>query len=250
MSRLASLKFALPAAVLLSGPAMADLSQMTDAERDTFRSEVRAYLLDNPEVLMEAIAVLEQRQTQAQATADQSLVMAMQDQIFNDGYSWVGGNPEGDITIVEFMDYRCGYCRRAFQEVEDLVGQDGNIRFVLKEFPILGEGSTLSSQFAVAVQQLHGADTYKDIHDALIQMQPDATPETLAMLAETFGLDPQPILDRMDSPEVAQVIETNHALANQLQISGTPTFIIGGQMVRGYLPLAQLEQIVSDERAR
>src|SRR5690606_34985023 len=125
--------------------------------------------------------------------------------LVDDGHSWVGGNPDGDITVVEFMDYRCGYCRRAFQEVEMLVAGDGNIRFVLKEFPILGQQSTLSSQFAVAVHQLHGDDIYKDVHDALIQLSTDATPDTLARLAQGFGLDPAPILERMNAPEVTEV---------------------------------------------
>lgn len=244
-----TLRLALPAALLLGSPAFADLEAMTDNERAAFRAEVRAYLLENPEVLMEAINVLDQREQAAQAAADMELVAANRDALLDDGFSWVGGNPEGDITVIEFVDYRCGYCRRAFAEVEELVAGDGNIRFVVKEFPILGEQSLLSSQFAVAVQQLHGAEVYKDVRDALIQLRADATPDSLSRLAEAFGLDPAPIMDRMGAPEVSAVIEANHALADRLQISGTPTFVIGDRMVRGYIPLAQMRQVVAEQRA-
>lgn len=244
-----TIRLALPLAFALATPALADLQDMTEAERAAFRAEVRAYLLENPEVLMEAVAVLEQRDQQAQAAADVALVQENLDALLNDGHSWVGGNPDGDLTIVEFMDYRCGYCRRAFAEVEQLVANDGNIRFILKEFPILGEESLLSSQFAVAVRQLHGDAAYKDVHDALMQMRTDVTPASLTELAQTFGLDPAPILARMAGPEVAAVIEANHALADRMQISGTPTFVMGDQMIRGYIPLAQMQQVVAAERA-
>jgi protein-disulfide isomerase len=223
--------------------------EMTEAEREAFRAEVRAFLLENPEVLMEAISVLEAREEAAQAEADRALVASLRAEITEDGHSWVGGNPEGDITVVEFMDYRCGYCRQAFQEVEELVAADGRIRFVLKEFPILGEQSDLASRFAVAVQQLHGPDAYKDAHDALMSMNADVTPASLGRLAEGLALDPGPILARMEGSEVAAVIEANHALAQALAISGTPTFVMGDRMVRGYLPLDALEAIVAEERA-
>lgn len=238
----------LAALTALATPLAAEVTDMTEPEREAFRAEVRAYLMENPEVLMEAISVLEAREDAAQAEADRALVASLRAEITEDGHSWVGGNPEGDVTVVEFMDYRCGYCRRAFQEVEDLVAADGNIRFVLKEFPILGEESDLASRFAVAVQQLHGPDAYKDAHDALMLMESEVTPDTLSRLAEGLALDPAPILDRMGSPEVAAVIDANHALARQLQISGTPTFVMGDRLVRGYVPLDAMEAIVAEAR--
>ena len=129
---------AITACLFATGPAAAfDISEMSDAERETFREEIRNYLLDNPEVIMEAVRVLEARQQQAQAAADKDFIAANASVIFNDDVSWVGGNPEGDVTVVEFMDYRCGYCRRAVPEVEARLETDGNIRLVLKEYPVL-----------------------------------------------------------------------------------------------------------------
>jgi protein-disulfide isomerase len=147
------------------------------------------------------------------------------------------------------MDYRCGYCRKAHDEVQTLVESDGNIRYVIKEFPILGEGSLLSSQFAIAVRLLHGDAAYKAAHDALITLRGDPTPETLGRLATDLGHDPAPILAKMPSEEVMTVISANHALADEMQISGTPTFVMKDLMVRGYVPLEGMQQIIADVRA-
>ena len=147
------------------------------------------------------------------------------------------------------MDYRCGYCRKAYSEVEELVKSDGNIRFVVKEFPILGEASLLSSQFAIAVRQLHGDAAYKTAHDALIALRGEPTPESLARLAGDMGLEAQPILDRMTAPEVMAVIQANHELADKMEISGTPTFVLKSMMLRGYVPLDAMRQIVEEVRA-
>ncbi|SMY07898.1 DsbA family protein [Flavimaricola marinus] len=243
---------------LISGPLLAlalgssaaatDLASMTDEERATFRAEIRAYLLENPEVLMEAIGVLEQREQQAQANADVDLARAYQDALFNDGFSYVGGNPEGDVTIVEFMDYRCGYCKRAFPEVEELISADGNVRFIIKEFPILGEQSVLAAQFAIATQQVDGDEAYKLVHDALMTFRGDITLDSLSRLGEAYDLDSDSIIAEMNSDAVNGIIATNRQLANQMQISGTPTFVFDDQMLRGYVPLDQMELILAEVR--
>ncbi len=246
------MRFAFPAllsAALLASPALAfDITNMTEAERAAFNQAVRDYLVANPDVLVESYATLQRQEEAAQADREAQVLADNHDTIFNDPNSWVGGNPEGDITVVEFIDYRCGYCRKAWQEVDQLIEQDGNIRFVMKEYPILGEGSVLSSRFAISVLQLHGAEAYKAAHDALLSMRADATPETLRRLAEELGHDADELLAHMDKPEVTAIIEENHKLAQTLQISGTPTFVIDGTFVRGYLPLDGMQQIVAEAR--
>ncbi|WP_163849625.1 DsbA family protein [Pseudooceanicola aestuarii] len=234
------------AALAFTQPAAAE---MTDAERETFRDEVRAYLMEHPEIIIEAVQSMETRQAEQAAANDVNLVRANADDIFDDGHSWVGGNPEGDVTLVEFMDYRCGYCRRAYEDVEKLIEEDGNIRFVLKEFPILGEASTLSSRFAVATQQVAGDDAYKAVHDALMSYDGAYDPAALTRLAEGLGLDAQPILAEMDSDEVNRILSENHALARRMQVNGTPTFILDDQMLRGYVPYDGMKQIVAEMRA-
>ena len=237
---------------LAAFPALAEepgTATMTEAERKDFRDEVRAYLLENPEVLIEAMDVLQQREELAALDRDAQIIAANSERIFANPNDWVSGNPDGDITLVEFMDYRCGYCRKAYDEVEQLIATDGNIRFVVKEFPILGEASMLSAQFAIALKQLHGDDAYGKAHDALIALRGEPTIETLTRLAGDLGFEPQPILDRMTTPEVMAVIQENYALAEMMDITGTPAFIMGDGVMRGYAPLDIMRNFVADMRA-
>lgn len=234
---------------LMAAPVNAlDLTKMSDAEREAFRAEVRAYLLENPQVIMEAVAVLEDQKAAQQENADLSLVQNNAKAIFDDGYSWVGGNPEGDITVVEFLDYRCGYCRKAFEEVKSLIDGDGNIRFIVKEFPILGQASLDSARFAIATKQVAGDEAYAALHDALMDYKGQTSPAALSRLAATLGIDAKPIVAQLDAPEVDAEIRKTHELAQILQINGTPTFVFGEQMIRGYVPLNAMEQIVADQR--
>ncbi|MEL6464425.1 MAG: DsbA family protein [Pseudomonadota bacterium] len=236
-------------ASILSFPAVAlDLSQMTDEERQLFREEVRAYLLDNPQVIMDAVRVLEERQAAAQAQSDLTLVADHADELFNDGYSFVGGNPDGDITLVEFLDYRCGFCKRAHGEVAKLLETDGNIRLIIKEFPILGEQSLLASRFAVATKQIAGSDAYKGVNDALMEMTGEVSMRTLRRMASTFGLDSDAIEAHMDSEEVTEEIRRTRDLAQQLQITGTPTFVLQDELLRGFLPFDQMLELVDEKR--
>ncbi|WP_238366100.1 DsbA family protein [Mesobacterium pallidum] len=240
----------LAAGLALSATAAAafDVEAMSAAERDAFRAEIRAYLLDNPEVIMEAVQVLEQRDAQAQAANDQTLVQVNAEALFDDGFSWVGGNPEGDVTVVEFLDYRCGYCRKAQPELEELVESDGNIRLIIKEFPILGPDSLTSSRFAIAVKQVAGDEAYASVHDALMALNGEVSEPALRRLASTLGLDADAIIARMESDEVTQVIAETRALGQRMQISGTPTFIMGDQMLRGYAPLEAMRQMIDAAR--
>ncbi|SMO37099.1 DsbA family protein [Ruegeria faecimaris] len=235
---------------LIAGSAQAlDLSQLTDAEKQQFGEQVREYLLENPEVIIEAINILEQRNAVEEAQADKELVASNADELFNDGYSWVGGNPDGDITLVEFMDYRCGYCRRAVPEVASLLAEDGNIRLVIKEFPILGDASMISSRFAVAAKHVAGDDAYKQVHDALLEFTGEPSPVTLRRISDGLGLDSDAILAAMDSEQVTEEIQKTRELAQRMQISGTPSFVLGSEMLRGYLKADQMQQIANAVRA-
>ncbi len=226
-----------------------DISEMSDNERAILRAEIRDYLLENPEVLMEAIAVLEERNAAESATNDSAMLERHNAAIFDDGYSFVGGNPDGDVTIVEFLDYRCGYCKRAFPAVEELIASDGNIRLVVKEFPILGEQSVLASQYAIAAKMIEGDTAYKAIHDALMVHKGGVNEGFLARTSRQLGLNHGAIAVKMESDEVAEIIKTNRALAQSLKIQGTPSFIMGDNFVRGFVELDQMRAIVEGIRA-
>lgn len=226
-----------------------DLDSMSAKERTAFGEAVRSYLLENPEVIMEAVAVLEQRQAVADAARDDALVETYLAELQNDGYSWVGGNPEGDITVVEFMDYRCGYCRRAVPEIAKLLEQDGNIRLVVKEFPILGEASVTASRFAMATKNVAGDDAYEAVHEALLAFSGEPSDVALRRLAKGLDLDGDAILAAMDAPEITEALTRTRALAQQLSISGTPSFVVDTEMLRGYLPADAMLDMVKDIRA-
>lgn len=235
--------------VLMAVPAGAfDIHAMTPEEKTAFGLAVRDYLMENPEVLREWITALQDSEAAAEANRDQTLVSENAEAIFDDGYSWIGGNPDGDVTLVEFLDYRCSFCKRAHPEVKELISSDGNIRKIVKEFPILGEESVLASHFAIAVKMVAGDDAYGKMVDTLMEHRGAFTKEALGRLADDAGLDSDAILAKMDDPAVKEIIEKNYALAQKLAIGGTPTFIMGDQMIRGYLPLGGMRATVEQVR--
>lgn len=234
----------------LSTPAMAfDISDMSAEEREAFRSEIRDYLLENPEIIIEVISVLENRQAQVSRDAEVQMIANNHDNIFNDGYSYVDGNPEGNLRLVEFLDYRCGYCRKAHPEVAQMLAHDDDIALIIKELPILGEESVIMSRFAIATRIVHGGADYKKMHDALMNLQGSPSEPVLRRLAGEFGLDADAILEEMTSDAVTDEINANRRLASLLAIDGTPTFIVEDQFLRGYVPLEQFVQILAEIRS-
>lgn len=237
-------------AALLAVPAQAlDLKNLDAADKAALQAEIRSYLLAHPEVLVEAMQALEAKQQRQQARNDTGMIQEHSKALFDDPASWVGGNPKGDVTLVEFMDYRCGYCRKAYSDVNALVKSDGNIRFVVKEYPILGPQSVVSARYAIAVLQNAGPDAYAKAHDALMTLRGEVTPIALDRISKTLGLDPAAMTRAMKSDRVSKVIEDNMALASALQIQGTPSFVISDRMLRGYLPLAEMRAMVKQIRA-
>ncbi len=231
-------------------PAMAfDIDAMSDAERDIFRSEIRDYLLENPEVLMEAIAVLEQRRAEEAALAEVRMLEENHDAIYNDGYSYIGGNPDGDVTIVEFLDYRCGFCKRAHPSMKELLATDDGIRTIIKEFPILGPESELASRYAIATKLVSGDGAYREIHDKLMEWSGPVNEGALARISSGTDTDHEAVLARMNSDEVTEIIAANRALAQRLQIQGTPSYVMGGAFVRGLIELPQMRSMVEAIRA-
>ncbi len=243
------LALALPA---LPGAAQSIFDGLDEADRTALRAEIRAYLLENPEVIFEAVEAFEQRNATAAAEMEGALVEINADAIFFDGHSWAGGNPDGDLILVEFVDYRCSFCRRAFEQVMEFVGDDGNIRLVMKEFPILGPQSEVMSRFAIAVLQLGGDEIYFEAHERLLNWEGALSESSLGALAAELELDAEAVLARMSDASVTEVLDANRALAQRLQISGTPTFVLGagssGEMIRGLLPAAGLAEIAAELR--
>lgn len=233
--------------VALIGPS-ATRVDIAEAESADFGEQVRSYLLENPEVLNEAIAVLEQREAEAAAQAEAAALTAMSTAIFESEADWVGGNPEGDVVLVEFLDYRCGYCRRAHPELRALLEQDGNIRWIVKEYPILGEDSLIASQFIMSARIIGGNQAYETMHDALMTLEGPITQGSLARVARDAGLDPAAVFEGMEDPSIIATLRANRALAQELQINGTPAFVMEDRILRGYLPLEGMQAVVDEVR--
>lgn len=212
-------------------------------DRAALRAEIRAYLLENPEVIYEAIQILEERRRLAEATAELDLVRANAEALRNDGYSHVV-NPEGTLTVVEFFDYRCGYCKRAHPDMQSLVRMNRDIRYVRKEFPILGPDSLLAARAAIAVQLLGDGEKYAAFSDKLMEFGGPINDQVIDKLAERVGVDPKAMRARMDDPEIARRLEATRALAERLNVGGTPTFVFGDKIVRGFIPLEEMAKVV------
>ena len=238
-----------PAPISPGGMSSAMSSPFTDAEREALHGEIRAYLLAHPELLQEMVGLLEQKQQAATAENDRGLVATNADEIFDDGFSWVGGNPEGSFTLVEFLDYQCGFCRRAQPEVTELLKSDGDIRLIVKEMPILGPGSELAARAAVATMLSEGAEKYAALHEKLMTIEGGITDVSLDRALGEVGLDPAAVRAAMQDPEVDRRLGATRDLAEKLAVTGTPTFVFDNQMVRGYLPLDAMRSLVAEVRA-
>lgn len=236
---------------LAAMPVMAlDLDNMNEAERKAFGAAVRAYLMENPEVIYEVADAAQAAQQAKRAEMDMALVKVNAEAIFNDGFSHVSGNPEGDITLVEFIDYTCGYCRKAHSEVQALVQGDKNIRLITKELPILGDQAVILARFAIAVKTVHGGEAYETANAALISFDGEPNTTSLGRLAKVLGLDAEKIFAEMDSEATENELRETSLLAQRMQISGTPAFVLQDELLRGYLPLAAMQQIVAQKREK
>lgn len=217
-------------------------SQATD---DAFGQQVRAYLLENPEVIMEAVARLKDRKRAAQVQAEESVLAEHADALFRAPDDPVGGNPHGDVTLVEFFDYNCPYCRRVAPVMAEAVDADPGLRIVYKEFPILGTGSVYAAKAALAARR---QDRYAELHKALMQETGGVNAVAVDQVAERLGLNLGRLKTDMQDPEIAAAIERNRALARDLRLTGTPGFVIGDTILRGATDLKTLQNRIADAR--
>jgi len=215
-------------------------------DRAAIESIVRAYLLENPEIIMEAVAVLQAREQEAEQELARDQLAARGDELFNSPTSPVMGNPDSDVTLVEFFDYNCGYCKRVLDDVFALVEEDPNVRVVFKELPILHETSVLAARAALAAQQ---QDLYVPYHNALMGHRGRMSEDVVFDLAEQVGLDVERLRADMDSDAVTREIAANMALAQALGIRGTPAFIVGDEIVPGAVGLDVLRDLIAQARA-
>ena len=208
---------------------------------------VRDYLLTHPEVLIQSLNDYQARQKVAEKERQQQAVVASRMALTQDPDSPVMGNPDGDVAIVEFFDYKCPYCKRVAGVLQEVVAADGNIRLIMKEFPILGPQSIKASRAALAALR---QGKYEDFHWALMTKPGDMSDPHIRDIARSVGIDVDRMTADMESPEIQAMIERNHDLAQALQITGTPAFVIGNTLVPGAIDRKAMERLVAKARAK
>ena len=227
---------ALVLAISLHLPAGADIS---DGDRAAFNKMIEDYIRANPEVLREALVSLAEREDRERR--DEAMLI-----LRDDAGDPVLGNPDGSFVVYEFSDYNCGYCKRVFQPLMQLIGEDGDIRLVVKEFPILSQSSLLAAQAGIAAQ---AQGVFPNFHIAMMTSRGAISMDSILDAAEAAGADLDRLQADMNSPEVAAVIDRTRLAAQQLEISGTPGLVIGSQVIPGAISIEQMREIIAAERA-
>ena len=240
---------ALFALALGTAPHAASAQSFSDIQRSDIEKIVREYLIAHPEVLEEAMNELNKRQTAAEAEKHQASVAKNAETIFNSPRGVVLGNKDGDVTFVEFFDYNCGYCKRAMTDMLDLMKADPKLKVVLKEFPVLSQGSIEAAQVAVAVRmQDPSGKKYLDFHQKLLMGRGAADKARAMAAAKETGVDMAKLDKDLNSQEVAATLEENMKLAESMGMNGTPSYVIGKQVVIGAVGLENLKEKISTAR--
>ena len=228
---------------LLGGSAVA--AEFTDQQKREMGEIIKEYLIQNPEVIREALQELERRQVAEASDKARRTIGERAQEIYRSEEDLVLGNAKGEVALVEFFDYNCGYCKRAIPEVEKLIESDKNLKVIIKEFPILGPGSIFAAKAAIA-SRLQGK--YAEFHNALAAAEGVKDESNVLEIAKQAGLDVEKLKADMESEAVADVIRRNYSLAEALSINGTPSFIIDDALEPGYVSFDVLARHVATVR--
>ncbi|SEL71920.1 Protein-disulfide isomerase [Roseovarius azorensis] len=236
----------LPTLLMATGLAIAPLASIAQDLTDERIKELALQAIrENPQIIMEALQILEAEQSAAQTQAQAEVLNNERQLLERDSNAPVLGNPDGDVTVVEFFDYNCPYCKRAMAEVQGLLEGDENVRLVYREWPILGDGSVFAAKAALAARE---QGKYEEFHWALMGMQERADEASVMRIATDIGLDVERLRADMDTAEIEEHIATSMRLTQALGFNGTPSFVIGDNLVPGFVEEEQLRTIVEKVR--
>lgn len=201
---------------------------------------IREYLLENPELMIEVQKALEAKQQSQLAVTQQEIISSQKDKIFSSNYQIEIGNPDAEITIVEFFDYNCGFCQRALTDMEIMLQSNNKLKFVLKEFPVLGEASIEATRVSMAIAKLL-PEKHAEFHTELLSLPGQKNGERAMQLAIKMGAKQDEVLAEMENPAIIETIQETYELANSLGITGTPSYVVGNEVVFGAVGHDQLE---------
>jgi protein-disulfide isomerase len=244
---LAGMALVLGCGMALAQGAPPAAATFTLEQRQEIISILREAMKSDPSILRDAITAMQEGQRAEQEKARREALAASHDALFNDARDPIKGNPRGNVTIVEFFDARCSYCKALYPTMQALLQQDGNIRVVMKDLPILGPNSVVASRALLAAQK---QGKYEPLYDALMRLRTEPTEQVLQAEAQRAGIDWARLRRDMADPALEARLQANVNLAQRLQIEGTPALVIGGTLVPGAVELPQLQQLIAEARRR
>lgn len=241
---LAALSLLVSAFMATATPSSAE--DLTSGQKSAIEEMIHEYILNHPEVIIESVNRMQARDKAAEAEKQKQMVVALSDDLFNDPNAPVdvtGDNP--DVTIVEFFDYQCGYCKKVFPSLKNVMASDDKIRFIYKEFPILGPQSVVAAKAALAsVKQ----GKYSAFHDAMMGSRGQLTDEKIFEAAASVGIDVDRLKKDMEAPEIQKHLDDNYALAQKLGVGGTPALVVGKEFIPGAISEEALRQLIDQVR--
>jgi protein-disulfide isomerase len=220
---------------------------LSDAQKKDVEALIGDYLRAHPEVILESVRAMQEREQAAQIKRQQDSLVSRRQEIERDPASPVVGNVNGNVTVTEFFDYRCGYCKAVLPSVQQLLKDDPNVRFVMKELPILSPESRIAAKIALAVWK-NEPKRYQELHTKLMSAQGDFSERRIFALAKEAGVDVERARRGMDAPEIEQALAANMELAQALGITGTPGFVVGKQLAPGAIDYDTLKRFVAEAR--
>jgi protein-disulfide isomerase len=231
-------------ALILPRPASPQ-EAMTPAQRATVEQIIHDYLLQHPEVLIEALQAAEDKEKQRTAAQARAALAQRRGELVDDATAPVGGNPKGDVTIVEFFDYRCPYCKQVEPALEALLREDGGIRIVYKEWPILGKDSVYAARIALAAKK---QGKYAAFHPAMMATKGQITEDIILSVAASVGVDVEKAKSEMNGADIDDIIKRNYGLAEALDMHGTPAWVIGDETIAGAIDIATMKEKIAAAR--
>ena len=226
----------------------AEIATLSDGRRGEIEALIRSHLIANPEIIADAIDELQARQGRAELAAVADAIAVNAEVIFDSDRQVVLGNPEGDVTLVEFFDYNCPYCKSAMTDVQRLIEEDPGLRVVLKEFPVLGEDSVEAARVGVAIS-LTAPEKYEEFHFTLLSEPGQVGRDRALAMAEEIGIDPETLRPLLDTDEVEDTINEVYDIAGQLNLSGTPSFVTAAGVIVGAVGYETLRSTIAEIRA-
>ena len=225
-------------------------SDFNNAKKNEINKLIKNYILDNPEIIIEAIEIFQKKQSFNAIKKEKEIINSFSSELYNDPNSYFFGNENSELNIVEFIDYNCGYCKKNHEVMMNIINANNDIKYIIKELPILGESSLLASKFAIIIYFVDGPKIYEKFYDSLMKHNSQLNFEVLNRIANKVGSSVIDFNSRLNTDRVNNVILKNLTLADKLSIDGTPTFIIEDNIFRGFISFDQLQEIIDNFRKK